>query len=248
MTDAYRSLVLADAPLLYYPLDEASGNFVDLGSAGLTAVANGTGLLYQQPDVWNTADSVTLASANYIEIADDAALDTLTTALTVECIVRWTNESVASIMIGRWSGSTATLSWYISPSHIYTGRLMFSCYLNGVQKTVHDSRVRWTNDGLWHHCAGVYDGSYIRLYVDGFDVGGPAAATGSLLASTLPVRMGRLSDVNGWNYAGGLSHVAIYGTALSASTASRHAIEAVGRSIAPIKPKSYVQLHNRYFL
>lgn len=248
MSSAYSSLILASSPLLYYKLDAASGNFSDSGSAALTANPAGTGLVYQQSDVWGGSEAVSLSATNYIEVPDAAALDTLTTALTVECLVRWSDGQSSTMMVNRWSGLGGTLCWYLSTSPSYGGRAAFTCYLNSAQKGVNDTRTTLINDGKWHHLAGVYDGSYVRLYVDGFDVGNQVAATGSLPTASLPVRMGMLSDTTGWNFSGGLSHVAIYPVALSAATIVSHSIESIGMSMRVRPIRSFAALHNRYFL
>ena len=66
-SSTYAAMVLASSPLLYYKLDEVSGNFADAGSAALTATANGTGLAYQQSDTFGETKSVSLADLNYIK-------------------------------------------------------------------------------------------------------------------------------------------------------------------------------------
>jgi rhamnogalacturonyl hydrolase YesR len=69
-------------------------------------------------------------------------------------------------------------------------------------------------DGQWHHLAGVYDGSTVRLYVDGqldaSGYAGPVRTTSDLVY--IGSRVGRLTDRN-WN--GWIDEVRIYNTALS---------------------------------
>lgn len=69
--------------------------------------------------------------------------------------------------------------------------------------------------GQWHHVVGTWDGSSVRLYVDGELVGGRSLG-GRLITNNLPVSIG-------WNgsfgeyWAGRLDEPAIFGRALSAS-------------------------------
>ena len=242
---SYSDLVLAQSPLFYYTLDEASGNFSDSGSVGVTAIANGTGLLYDQADQFGGSAAIGLAATNYVEVPTATACNSLG-AITIEALVKWTTAQSSTVITGRWSGLGATTHWNLYTSAIYGGRATFNCYLNSAQKVVNDQRTPHIDDGKWHHLVGVYDGSYVRLYVDGVDVGNAVSATGNLQASSLPIRLGRLSDFNAWNFEGNISHVAIYGTALSPSVIINHAVEALGRPRA--RACSYVMLHNRYQL
>ncbi len=245
-SSTYAAMVLASSPLLYYKLDEVSGNFADAGSAALTATANGTGLAYQQPDTFGETKSVSLADPNYIEVADDAALDTPTTAITVELLVNWTGAQSSTMCAARWDGIGTDLVWWLGPGS--AGRLRWDCYLDGVQRIVDDDGSKLKNDGKWHHAAGVYNGSQVLLYIDGTSVGTPVSVSSSFPASVMPLRLGRLSNFSGWNFTGKLAHVAVYSTALSAVTIKNHAIEALGMERNIQRPKSYAQLHNRYFL
>lgn len=242
---SYSDLVLAQSPLFYYTLDESSGNFSDSGSVGVTATANGTGLLYDQADPFGGSAAIGLSATNYIEVPTATACDSLG-AITVEVLAKWSAVQSGTVITGRWSGLGATLHWNLYTSVVYGGRAAFNCYLNSAQKVVNDQRTPHIDDGKWHHLVGVYDGSYVRLYVDSIDVGNAVAATGNLPASALPIRLGRLSDFNAWNFIGGISHVAIYGTALSSSVIADHAVEALGRPNT--KLYSYSMLHNRYQL
>lgn len=244
---SYSDLVLAQSPLFYYKLDESSGNFSDYGSVGVTATANGTGLLYDQIDPFGGSAAVSLSANNYIEVPTATACDSLG-AITVEALAKWSAVQSSTVITGRWSGLGATLHWNLYTSSTYGGRAAFNCYLNSAQKVVNDQRTPHIDDGKWHHLAGVYNGSHVRLYVDGVDVGNAVAATGNLQASALPIRLGRLSDFDAWKFIGDVSHVAIYSTALSPSVIINHAIEALGRPQDIAKVHSYAMLHNHYQL
>jgi hypothetical protein len=70
------------------------------------------------------------------------------------------------------------------------------------------------NDGAWHHVAGVYDGSTIRLYVDGkLDVSN--STTGSISTNDHPVTIGKNAQMTQRNWEGGLFDVRVYNIALT---------------------------------
>jgi beta-galactosidase len=71
-------------------------------------------------------------------------------------------------------------------------------------------------NGTWHHVAGTYDGSELKVYVDGL-LRGTTAHTGAIATSTYAVSMGRNSQQTTRYYEGLIDEVRIYNRALSAS-------------------------------
>jgi 6-phosphogluconolactonase (cycloisomerase 2 family) len=67
-----------------------------------------------------------------------------------------------------------------------TQNLLFGIYdgVNGAQTQDTGSAGVW--DGNWHFVAGTYDGSYVRLYVDGVEVGTAASPTHLTINYALP--------------------------------------------------------------
>jgi hypothetical protein len=71
----------------------------------------------------------------------------------------------------------------------------------------------------WHYVVGTYDGSNLRLYVDGVLAGGPTASTSSAgAAGSIDIAANATSGF----FAGTLDEIAIYGRALSASEIATH--------------------------
>jgi len=70
------------------------------------------------------------------------------------------------------------------------------------------------NDGQWHHAAGVYDGSELRLYIDG-KLDASAKTQGSINVSKFPVWIGDNSEEPGRGWNGLIDDVRIYNYALS---------------------------------
>jgi hypothetical protein len=83
------------------------------------------------------------------------------------------------------------------------------------------------NDGQWHHVAGVYDGSKIKLYVDGI-LDNSEVATGSIGTSPYSVLIGENSDNPNRLWNGLIDDVRIYDNALSAAEIAELAGPSIG--------------------
>lgn len=69
-------------------------------------------------------------------------------------------------------------------------------------------------DGQWHHLAGIYDGSTVRLYVDGRP--DASAYAGSVKTTSDPVYIGsRVNNTTNRNWIGHIDEVRIYDAAIS---------------------------------
>lgn len=71
------------------------------------------------------------------------------------------------------------------------------------------------NDGQWHHVTGTYDGSKIRLYVDGA-LDASAEAKGSIKANDKAVCIGENAEKTGRFWNGLIDDVRVYNYALNA--------------------------------
>jgi hypothetical protein len=69
-------------------------------------------------------------------------------------------------------------------------------------------------NGVWHHLAGTYNGSQIKLYVDG-ELKATTDYVGSIPSETADVNLGTSSDFTDRWYDGLLDDVRIYSRALS---------------------------------
>ena len=80
------------------------------------------------------------------------------------------------------------------------------------------STVSVTDTG-WHHVAATKSGSSVHLYIDGVDRTG-SVTNRTMANNTIPLSIGQSSSTSYWN--GTLDEVALYNTALSASTIQTH--------------------------
>lgn len=75
-------------------------------------------------------------------------------------------------------------------------------------------------DGNWHHVIGTYDGSYVRLYVDGVEVGNGARLDNALgfgLPNTNDLFIGTYNGLPGYTFNGRIDEVSVFNRALSAA-------------------------------
>lgn len=187
--------------------DEASGSTTadssGKGNAGTIANATrttagkfGGALTFNGTDAWVTVD-------------DSASLD-LTTGMTVE---GWVNPSALS---GSWRAlavkETATgLAWALYPAGD-------GGFPSGHAFTASEQWARGTAVlplDTWSHVATTYDGTTIRVYVNGEQVG-TKAQSGPLVTSTGPLRFGGDAIWPEW-FKGSLDEIRVYDHALTAA-------------------------------
>lgn len=222
----YRDAVLADTPVLYWRLGEASGT-----SAANTATTGPAGTYYSSPTL---GQSSALASEIVNKSISTTAGGVVTASTAVTAPVQFTIEAwvrttsaAGGRVFGFGSGSATTTSTtvdrqlYISP----TGKAVAGLRNVTLVRTVATSPLSY-NDGQWHYLAATYDGAILRLYVDGAQV-----ATTTTTATTPFSGYWRagLENLSGWptaptgtTFAGGLDELAVYATALTATRISAH--------------------------
>ncbi|WP_216691005.1 LamG-like jellyroll fold domain-containing protein [Hymenobacter siberiensis] len=108
-------------------------------------------------------------------------------------------------------------SWYLAMDGGAAGGVgtgVASFYLNGPSTSSGGWLYGTTNlaDGRWHHVAGTYDGTTLRLYVDGVQQSS-RAASGAISTGNNQVDIGTRTGDFFWN--GSLDELRIYNTALT---------------------------------
>ena len=101
------------------------------------------------------------------------------------------------------------------------------------------------NDGNWHNICLTYNGTILKLYIDGIeDTAGDFPATKSVSSTDTPVRIGGMNHSSKY-FSGQIDEVAIFDYALSQSqvTTLYGTGSAIGNPMAlPIPPKAYYPL------
>ena len=132
-------------------------------------------------------------SNDYVNIPHDAAFN-LPAAITLEAWVNTTNPNEQYIT------TKGDDSWYLALNGAGGAAGRASFYLNNVSASSGGWLYGRTNlaDGHWHYVVGTYDGSMLRLYVDGA-LENSRAATGAVPTGTSPIALGARGNTLYWN-------------------------------------------------
>lgn len=173
--------------------------------------------------------TITCMTPGYINGVENYGLDISTNAASVNgyflnglselTISFWYKAKVASttgyLLSKKTSGGTNELSLRIGTAYI-GAKLNVGGTLRTAETYVDPYGV---NNTLWHHVAIVYDGSYLRLYVDRKEVIGasspPTACTGNTVITNTDLYIGKESS--GSNFDGYVDELKIYNQALTIS-------------------------------
>lgn len=209
----FPSSLLPTNAVAHWKFDEGTGNVAAdssgnghtaslLGGAGWTAGRVGSGAV--------NLDGVD----DYGQSPDTAALRLGGGALSVAAWVRYTATGGHQMIIAKPASATAHVSPYFAYSlHILAGGTpRFWLTLNNVGRNVSGPSL---STGTWHHLAGVWDGSVMRLYVNGVEAGS-VSASGTLPAFTTPLRIGTNGGLSE-KFKGSMDNVKIYSRALTAA-------------------------------
>lgn len=221
---AYSAQVLLDTPLAYWKVDETSGtsaadssgngrnatytNGPTLGATSLLSDGSGKALGIAT----GSGQCVTIASAAWMNVA----------ALTVECIVKFTagvdNASGDAVV----SRLTSNLDWLLYRQ--LDGTLKASVWNNSGTRFDAISPAALTN-GTTYHVAFTFDGTNLKLYINGSAVA-TTACSGTVATLSDPIEIGRYSASTATSPAAVIDEVAIYGSGLSAVRVAAHAAAA----------------------
>jgi hypothetical protein len=221
-TDPLAGIVVPANLLVKWTFDEGNGRALgDVSGNG----HNGTLAGDPAPTWTNGVTSGALSfdgAQNYVQ--SDQAFDETIAAFTIEC---WFAGSTVSgenpVIIGTAGDDFG--SDYLGDIVIYDDSIAVEA----------QSLRTGTNlsllDGQWHHVAGVWDGSDVRLYLDGQVVASDARAYSPFPWQT-PVRLAYRNTNGGCNYGGNIGEVCIYDRALSSDeVATNYNVDTIGDGI-----------------
>jgi chitodextrinase len=208
-----------------YSFDQGAGQSVadDSGTGNGGTISGAT---------WTTAGKTGGAlsfdgAGDQVTVPDSPSLD-LTTAMTLEAWIRpssttgWqtvvTKETSGNLVYGLFSSSDTTM-----PASIVT--------IGGspLQTIARNSSVVAAN--TWTHLAATYDGTTLRLFIGGTQVGS-ASVVGQMAASTAPLRIGGNSVWPEW-FAGQIDDLRIYNVALTPAQIQKDMTSPVGGTAPP---------------
>lgn len=214
----YASEVLADSPLLYWRLGEASGTTAaDASGNGRTGTYAGSptlgasGLLTGDS---NTAATFSGSSGQYLSGAAPAT----TSAFTFEFWLNIASTGVTRALANRYPSATGDRIFFLQ---VNSGGALTLALRNAAGTNANVTGTATVAGSGRHHVVITYDGSATRIYVDGVLDATTTAATGALANVTPDLEIAARAASPAWT-AGTFDEVALYGTALSAARVSAH--------------------------
>ena len=230
----YRDAVLADAPALYWRAAEASGTTAtDSSGSSRPGTYYNTTLGQVSPVVSEPKDrAIAVAATTRGMVTSTTSYVPPTSGFSVEAWFKTTSTAGGRILgMGGSSGSTiannatSDRQLYLSPA----GAVVFGVG-SSTRVTLASTGAAY-NNGAWHHVVATYDGTTMRLYVDGVAAG---SRTGGVPNLTSGFWRAGAENLSSWptpptsNYfTGTLDELAVYPTALSPTRVSAHYSAAV---------------------
>jgi beta-galactosidase len=111
-------------------------------------------------------------------------------------------------------GNSAYQTFISKGDHAYVlaqtnvNQLQLAIY-DGTWYSANSAAVTSTMNGSWHHVAGTYDGTQVKLYVDG-KMAASTLRTGVIATDTFVLSIGRNSEASGRLFTGEMDDVRIY--------------------------------------
>ncbi len=150
---------------------------------------------------------------DYVDCGNDVSLN-IQNAITIEAWVKMIDCSANTFIISKWNNVEEDNVFYLFCEAAET--LRFKVYNESNNSAYVVSNT--LNKNQWYYVVGIYDGSYVKLYVNGILQGSPSPLTGEIRKSTEELYIGYKTDwVSGRYFNGLIDEVRIYNRALSAS-------------------------------
>jgi hypothetical protein len=205
----YRAFIVADGPVSYWRLGEASGTTaVDVmgtrnGAYAGTYTLGASGALIADPDTAVDLDGV----SGRVTVPHVAAYN-ITAAITIEAWMR-----PDAITLTRWIMNKGTY-YYM---YILNSTIVFGVHTPAGYLFLQSTNI---TVGAWQHFVGTYNGTTLVLYRNGVNIT-QAAATGAIDQTAVALEIGSNNGASNF-FDGKLDEVALYNKALTAAQALAH--------------------------
>lgn len=209
-TSNYAAEVLADSPLVYWKLAEASGTTMadSSGNARDGGYFNSPTLGQSGPIAGDTA--VLFDGTNQFGLISYASWMAGLTALTLEAWVKTT--ATSGTIVGR-GNSVSNYRLGV------TGGKAFVEITTGTNSTTNCIGTSSINNGGWHYICGRWTGSTLVIEVDGVQEN-TASKSGSINSVNNDLRVAQRN--NDSFFAGTIAHAALYGTNIGPTRMAAH--------------------------
>lgn len=215
-TNVYDLAVLADSPLVYWKMAEVGGTSVAdssgnarTGTMSATIVPAASLVRGQARGNAFTNDAMTIADATWQD----------QTSRTVEIWMKTTDTASPAKGLACRDNAAGNRHWDLHLTETVTGRITWTGWVTNTRFDV-DSTATTYADGNIHHIVGTYDGTTMRLYIDGVEAATPVTQAGLNSNVTSQIRVGGHTGLTG--VTGTLQSFAYYGTALSSARIAAH--------------------------
>ena len=213
----YDAAVLADHPVGYWRLGEASGTtLVDRSGHGNDGVYAGSYQLGQVGAIAGDADTATVFGGQSGATVPSSRNLVVGNQVTIELWLKKRSEAFDAVFVAKNGACVANAECFQLLNHLTSGQMEFRVIADPGSALVSNSSL---STGDWHYVVATYDGGQARLYVDGA-LDGSRAITMTPSNAADPWSIGRRAD--GYFADGTLDEVAVYGTALTAEQVSAH--------------------------
>ena len=199
----------------YWPFDEGSGTTANDAVNGNDGMINGATYTTDKAPVIGNDYALAFDGNDYVRVLDSGTLEP--TTVTVAAWVKAPSSPGSNRYILGKGGQACSAASYA----LYTrgGGLYFYVYNPATSYRLSPGAGTWVWDGEWHHVVGTYDGSYVRLYVDGAEIGTgtpTSIAIGYGLTPTDDFFVGAYGGTCDLYFNGLIDEVGIWNRALSA--------------------------------
>lgn len=223
----YSAKVLADSPLLYWRFDETSGT-VAADSSGNSRPGTIAGAVIGQPSLltsYPAGKSMQFDGVTGKQVSRAYESWMALTTISVEAIIKPTTgfNGTARTIVCRYGEVTATSgnNWIL---RLDAGKPAFYVYVSGAWRSAVSSTVLTID--TTYHLVGTYDGTTVRIYVNGTQVASTAFSGTIAVGTDSLIRVGQAGAYSNGSvderWRGYIDEVAIYSGALSAARVSSH--------------------------
>jgi hypothetical protein len=190
-------------------MDEGSGtNVADSSGNNNTGTANGTTIVAGKINNGRNFNG----TSDIITVPNSSSLDMTGSAFTIAVWAKGSAPGLAKYLVGKTDGASCGYALYTGSSG--NAKVYFCQSSSGCTISSDSGTPLW--DNTWHYLTGVYDGSFLYLYVDA-GLRTTTAASGAITgSSTVNLAIGDYNSVGGYKFPGSIDEVRIYNRALSA--------------------------------